>query len=103
MDDLPEMEKVLVAGDVAHATYRGGKFETYAADKTQELLNRMAQVHIEASVRDMVDNLLMAERAQALNKAGVTYLGMQLQTGRGEVSYGALCASWGFPPAKVLH
>lgn len=68
-------------------------------DKTQELLNRMAQVQIEAAVRNMVDNLLLADRAKALNDAGVTYLGMQLQTGRGEVSYVALCASWGHPPA----
>jgi hypothetical protein len=68
-------------------------------DKTQELLHRMASVQIEAAVRNMVDNLLLADRAKALNDAGVTYLGMQLQTGRGEVSYAALCASWGHPPA----
>ena len=70
-------------------------------DKTQELLNRMAAVQIEAAVRNMVDNMLMMDRAKAMNAAGTKYLDMQLQTGRGEVSYLALMASWGSPPPTV--
>lgn len=78
-----------------------GLSPTEPIDKTQELLNRMAAVQIDAAIRNMVDNMLLMQRAEAMNAAGVTYLGMQLQTGKGEVSYLALMASWGSPPPTV--
>lgn len=73
-------------------------------DKTQQMLNHMARVQIEATIAKTIAARFLQQKAERMNKAGVTILQAIRRDCLEGVSYPALMAGFGFPsPAPTLH
>lgn len=71
-------------------------------DKTQQLLNRMATVQIEASIRQYIEDGFAHAKAAAMNAAKVTPRQYRRSQLLGEPAYCAIIAHNGSPPARVI-